>query len=147
VAACAILAASGCGDGGVEEGATVSVYVASSLCAGAKRELARHGSRIGSVRVRATCLPGPGGRGRIDLATIGADARRATEDSTTVGYIGEAEPGATKFSSPILEAAGIARVAASSGRVGMARMLAAIDSAGDAGNLREAVAEQISRSG
>jgi hypothetical protein len=128
----------------VEEGATVSVYVAAPLCAGAKQEIARRGPRVGEVRVRPVCLAGSEGGRRIDLAAIGAGARRATEDSSAVGYIGEADPRATKFSSTILESAGIAQVPGTSGRAAMARLVSAIEAAGDADNLREAVDEEIS---
>jgi hypothetical protein len=131
----------------VEKGATVSVYVAAPLCAGAKQELSRRGARTGEVRVRAACLAGSEGGGRIDLAAIGANARRATEDSSTVGYIGETDPRATRFSSTILESAGIAQVSGMSGRAAMAKLLDTIEAAGDAGNLREAVDERISSSG
>jgi branched-chain amino acid transport system substrate-binding protein len=139
-----MLAAAGCGGGGVEEGATVSIYAAAPLCAGARRELAREGPRVGEVRVRAVCL-GPEQRGgRIDLAAIGANARRAAEDTSTVGYIGETSPAATRFSSTILESAGIAQVPGASGNAAMSRLLGAIKAAGDAGNMREAVEERIS---
>jgi hypothetical protein len=147
VAACVILAGVGCGGGGVEQGATVSVFATAPLCAGAKSELARHGDQAGSVRVRVLCLAGDaGGRGRLDLAAIGADARRATEDSTTVGYIGETSERATRFTSPILGAAGIAQISGTSGRAALARLLAAIEAAGDAGNLREEVRKEIAGS-
>jgi hypothetical protein len=141
---CLALAVAGCGGGeGVEEGATVSVYAAAPLCAGAKNELARERDRAGSVGVRLRCLPKTDRDGRLDLAAIGANARRATEDSTTVGYIGETSPAATRFSSSILESAGIAQVSGMSGRAALAELLGAIDAAGDAGNLREAVYEDL----
>jgi hypothetical protein len=141
----AIWLVAGCGGGGgVEEGASVSIYVAAPLCAGAKQELARHGEPVGSVRVRLVCLPGAGGGGGIDLARFGANARRATEDSSTVGYVGETSPDATRFSSTILESAGIAQVPGTSGDAAMARLLGAIEAAGGAGNLREVVDERIS---
>jgi hypothetical protein len=90
------------------------------------------------------CLGQAGSGGEIDLAAIGANARRATEDSSTVGYIGEATAGGTKFSSPILESAGIAQLSGMSGQAAMKRLLAAIEAAGGAGNLREVVDEKIS---
>ena len=97
-AACALLLGAGCGESeGVAEGATVSAYVAGSLCAEAKRELARGGGRAGDVHVRVVCLPNAESKGRLDLATIGANARRATEDSTAVGYIGEPTRAASRF--------------------------------------------------
>jgi hypothetical protein len=137
----------GCGGGGVEEGATVRVYVAAPLCAGARHELARKGPRVGEVNVQAVCLASSEAGGRIDLAAIGANARRATQDTSTVGYIGEAEPRAARFSSTILESAGIAQVPGASGRRAMASLLAAIEAAGSTDNLREAVDEEISGSG
>jgi branched-chain amino acid transport system substrate-binding protein len=143
IAACAGLAVAGCGGGGIEEGATVRVYAAAPLCAGAKRELFRHGARAGAVQVQVLCLAAaPGGGGT--LASVGANARRATQDSSTVGYIGEATPQATKFSSTILESAGIAQLSGMSGGSAMARLLSAIEAAGKAGNLREVVDEKIS---
>jgi hypothetical protein len=142
VAALAILGA-GCGSGGVEEGARVSVYVAAPLCAGAKREIGRQGDRVGEVRVRPVCLAPSEGGGRIDLAVIGANARRATQDTSTVGYIGETDPRATRFSSTILESAGIAQLSGMSGRAAMARLVEAIEAAGNADNLREVVADEI----
>src|SRR3954453_10406266 len=46
----------GCGAGsGVSEGAAVSVYAGAAVCAGAKKELARNGEEVGSVRVRVVC--------------------------------------------------------------------------------------------
>ena len=94
--------------------------------------------------MRVVCLGDASSGGGLDLAVIGADARRATEDSTTVGYIGETTPAATRFSSPILESAGIAQVSGMSGQAAMERLLGAIEAAGDAGNLREVVDEKIS---
>jgi hypothetical protein len=144
LAASFLLALAGCGGGGIAEGATVSVYVAAPLCAGAKQEIARRGERAGEVRVRALCLARSERGGRIDLAAIGAGARRATQDSSTVGYIGEADPRATRFSSTILESAGIAQVSGMPGKVAMARLLGAIEGAGDADNLREVVDDEVS---
>src|SRR5262249_24077249 len=143
-----------CGDGGVEENATVSVYVSGPLsgkeggvgraqCGTAGRELQRHGAQAGEGEGRVLCLDSASGGDRWTLASIGANARRATEDSTTVGYIGETSPAATKFSEPILEAAGIAQVSGKSGKAALAELFAAIEDAGDAGGLREAVAERV----
>jgi branched-chain amino acid transport system substrate-binding protein len=123
----------------------VNVYVAAPLCAGAKREIGRDGGRVGQVRVRPVCLAPTEGGGRIDLAVLGANARRATQDTSTVGYIGESDPRATRFSSTIIESAGIAQLSGMSGSAAMARLLSAIEAAGDADNLREVVAEEVSR--
>jgi hypothetical protein len=141
---CALLGAlTGCGGGGgVSSGATVSVYVAAPLCAGAERALATAGGRAGRVRVRAVCLPGERRGGRLDLATLGANARRATEDSTTVAYLEPADPAATKFSTPILESAEIGWIEASSGQAAMGRALRAVSGA-DTSSLRDAVRESL----
>jgi hypothetical protein len=127
----------------VAEGATVSVYVASPLCAEAKRELARDGGRAGDVRIRVTCLPGAESGGKLNLATIGTNARRATEDSTTIGYIGEPARVASRFSEPILESAGIAQLPESSGATAMRKLLRAVAEAGGSGSLRESVNDKL----
>jgi hypothetical protein len=135
---CALLVAGiGCGEAGVADDAVVTAYVAAPLCTEAKRELARQQGEAGSVRVRARCLPTVEDRGRLDLAAVGVNARRATEDSTAVGYI-EARGAATRFSRPILDSAGIAFIDASSGRTGMARLLDAVRES-DPASLREDV--------
>jgi hypothetical protein len=139
---CVLLGAAGCGEGkGVSAGATVVAYVEAPLCAGAKRELASEGGRAGDLRVRAVCLAGVDGGGHTDLVQLGANARRATEDSASVGYI---EPPATpSFSRPIVEAAGIAVVRSNSGQVAMKRLLGAIGGAGDSGSLRASVRDAL----
>lgn len=135
-----LVAVAGCGENrGVAAGADVSVYVAGALCAEAKRELARSGEEAGDVRVRVTCLPSAESKGKLDLATIGANARRATEDATAIGYIGEPTRAASRFSEPILEEAGIAHLAQISGTAAMEKLLRAVDEAGDSGSLRESV--------
>jgi len=135
------LGASGCGSGGVAKDATVTVYVSAPLCAGARQELARNGDREGDVRVQALCLGDTGGGNR--LAAIGANARRATEDSTTVGYIESPDPTAIRFSRPILDEADIALVASSSGTAAMTRLLQAIRDAGSSGDLRNSVHDEL----
>jgi len=151
-----VLGAVGCGEGEVAEGATVTVYISAPLrgaqaaagkamCEGARHELARSGGRTAGVRVRAVCLDDSGGRRRWSLAAVGANARRATEDSTTIGYIGELDRVATRFSRPIVESAGIAQLSTLSGRVAMASLLRAIREASGSASLRNAVREEVSR--
>jgi hypothetical protein len=137
-----LLAGAGCGEErGVAEGAVVTAYVAVPLCAEAKRELAREDGRAGNVRVRVLCLTGVESGAGLDLATVGANARRAAEDSTTVGYIEPPGP-ATRFSTPILESANIASIPSSSGKAAMARLLDAIREA-DSSSLRASVREVL----
>jgi hypothetical protein len=142
--ACALGAfGAGCGEGGgVSSGATVSAYVVAPLCEGAKMELARAGGRAGDLRVRAVCLANARSGDGLSLARIGANARRATEDSTAVAYLEPPDPAANRFSRPILESAGIASIASNSGAAAMTRLLRAIREAGGSGSLREAVRSQ-----
>lgn len=120
----------------------MSVYVSAPLCREAQQSLARGGGRAGDLRVRAVCV-GDTGTGDSRLAAIGAAARRATEDSTAIAYIGTSDPTAIRFSEPILEEADIPRVAASSGAVGMERLLSALKGADDSGSLRESLSDEL----
>jgi hypothetical protein len=142
--ACALgLLLGGCGgDGGVASGATVSVYVSAPLCAGAKQELARNEGRAGSVRVQAICLPSARHGGRLNLATVGANARRATEDSTSVAYLELPDSSAARFTHPILESAELGWIEARSGSSAMSRLLRAVQNA-DSSSLRESLRESL----
>ncbi len=123
------------------DGATVTVYAAASLCGDAKRELESQGARAGDLRVRIFCLAREGSEQNLDLAAVGANARRASQDSTTVGYI--QPPGrATRFATPILESANIPTLTTGSGEEGMASLLEAIADA-DPSSLRDSVQEQL----
>ncbi len=133
----------GCGDEGVAENAVVTAYVEAPLCVAAKQELADQGGRAGDVRVRAICLPSGREGQKLSLSTLGANARRATEDSTTVGYLEAPNPRAARFTHPILESAGIAWTSKSSGKAAMARLLQAIEDAGSSGSLRESVRDAL----
>jgi hypothetical protein len=133
----------GCGGAeGVEAGATVRAYVVSPLCAGAEQQLQRAGGRAGDVRVEAACLPSVESKGKLELATVGANARRATEDSTAVAYLEAPGPG-NQFSEPILESAEIPSIHDSSGTKSMAQLLHAIDSADSSGSLRASVSKEL----
>jgi hypothetical protein len=140
--ACALLGA-GCGEGGgVAKGATVTAYVAAPLCAGAKREASESGE-VDSVRVQVACLPNTRNSTRLNLATVGANARRATEDSTTIAYLEAPEPAASRFTHPILESAGIPWIESSSGEAAMSRLLHAVQesNSGSRASVREALNE------
>lgn len=138
-----LLALAGCGGGeGASEGATVTAYADAPLCAGAKQELRSHGGEAGDLHVRVACLPRSRNGRSLDLATLGANARRATEDSTTVGYLEASDPRAARFTRPILESASIAWISRSSGKAAMTKLLQAIEDA-DTGSLRESVRETL----
>jgi len=135
----------GCGGGeGVASGATVAAYVEAPLCAGAREELGRAHGRAGEVRVRAICLPSPQEAKKLNLATVGANARRATEDSTAVAYLEASEPRRAPFTRSILETAQIPWLRSSSGESAMARLLKLIEAAGS-GSLRTQLREALNQ--
>ena len=142
-AAIVVGASSGCGSGeGVQSGATVTAYAEASLCSEAKKELARRGGEAGDIQVHAVCLSSSHEAGKLDLPTVGANARRATEDSTAVAYLEAAEPRASRFTRPILETAEIPWIAASSGSAAMARLLKLIEET-DSGSLRTSLQDKL----
>jgi hypothetical protein len=140
----ALLAGCG-GEAGVSEGASVSVYVDSGLCAGARQALAEAGGRAGDLEVRAVCLPPTEAGERLDLAAAGANARRAAEDSTAVAYLEPVGARAGRFTHPILDSAEIPWGLASSGDAAMTQALEAIAEA-DSGSLRDQVGEALDAS-
>jgi len=112
------------------------------LCAAAKRELAENDGRAGDLRVRAVCVPSPHEAKKLNLATLGANARRATEDSTSVAYLESLDPRASTFVHPILETAEVPWISENSGAAAMSRLLELIESA-DSGSLREQLREDL----
>jgi hypothetical protein len=136
------LLVAGCGGSGASAGATVSVYVGAPLCEEAQAAVERAGGRAGDdLKVRAVCLPPVGSRGGISLAAAGANARRASEDSTAVAFL-EAPGPAAGFSQPIVEAADIAWLETGSGSAAMRRVLVALGEAGSS-SPRAAVLDEV----
>jgi hypothetical protein len=131
----------GCGDSGTSAGATVSVYVAAPLCEEAQREVERARGEAADLKVRAVCLPPVESRGGAKLAVAGANARRASEDSTSIAFL-EAPGPAARFSQSIVESAEIAWVEADSGSTAMRRVLDALDEAGSS-SPRVAVLDEV----
>ncbi len=143
IAAVVGVAVAGCG-GGDSEGATVTVYVGAPLCAGAKAELASHGATANHFKVATRCLaPSERPGGGVDLATDGANSRRATEDTSAVAALEAPGPG-NKFTSSVLESAGIPLVTSPSGAAAMKRVIEAVEGAGTS-NVRGSVAESLER--
>ncbi len=147
---CSLLVAAltGCG-GGDAKGATVTVYVGAPLCPAAEADLASAGGKAGNFAVTAVCLPatevpaaaGTNAGSRTDLASAGANARRATEDTSAVALL-EPPGQASRFTHPILETAGIPLVSSSSGKAAMQRTLTAIEEAGSS-SVRDGVREAL----
>lgn len=155
LAAPALLAVllSGCGEEGAAAGATVRIYVSAPLrgpealvgrrlCDEA-REQAGQGKGDEEHELRVICLDASVG-GSWTLAQVGANARRATEDSTAVAYVGEPDAAARKQSRPIVEAAGIAELGGLSGREAVAKVVKAMEE-GDASQPRDAVFDAFGR--
>jgi branched-chain amino acid transport system substrate-binding protein len=148
------LVATGCGGAsGVSPGATVAVYLSAPMrgseassgkaeCASAKRILAQAGDSAGDLHIRLLCLDASGPAGPWTLAQVGANARQAAEDSTTVAYIAEPNARARTQSRPVLEEAQIAQVTAISGAAAMRRVLVAIEDA-DLNSLRASVSASL----
>jgi branched-chain amino acid transport system substrate-binding protein len=122
----------GGGGGGGVNGETVTAYVSLPLrgpealagegaANGVKLALGRAGGRVGGLRVRAIYLDDTRG-GRWSLARSGANARRASEDSAAIGYIGDLDSGATRASLPITNQAGMVQISPGSTAIDLTRL-------------------------
>ncbi len=126
---------SGCGSsdrpGGRIRGATLSIYFsgplhgASSTGAqaalnGARLALASAHDRVGKYRIVLKALDDstPQSRG-WDPSQTTMNARLASQDPTTIGYLGEFNSGASAVSIPLLNRAGIAQISSGSTAVGL----------------------------
>jgi len=94
--------------------------------------------------VRAVCLSSATEGTKLDLATVGANARRATEDSTAVAYLEAPDPRAARFTHPILETAEIPWIASSSGKAAMANLLRLIEASGS-DSLRQSIRDDLNQ--
>jgi len=90
------------------------------------------------------CLPSPHEAKKLSLATVGANARQATQDSTAVAFLETPDPRVSPFTHRILEKAEIPWLAERSGSAAMARLVKLIDSAGS-GSLRQQLREDLSQ--
>jgi branched-chain amino acid transport system substrate-binding protein len=127
------LAVGGCaGDGGGGRGETLTVYVSAPLHGaraaagraivnGAKLALADAGGRIGPLRMRAVYLDDTEG-GRWSLARSAGNARRAAQDVTAIGFLGDLDSGATRASLPITNEAEMVQISPGSTAVNLTRL-------------------------
>ncbi len=142
LAAVLAVIAAGCGEEGAEEGAALTVYVSAPgqrLCDEAQSE-ARGARTAGDHTLRVVCLDAGAGGGT--LAKVGSNARRATEDSTTVAYVGEPDRETRKQSRPILDTAEIGQLGEFNGQKAIETVTAAIDE-GDPDDPRASVYDAI----
>ena len=129
VAVAAGALAAGCGGGSGDP--ELSIYLSAPLrgpvaadgrdiADGARLALADAGREAGGVAVRLKVLDdaGPGGS---EAARAGANARRATEDSTAIAYLGELDSGTTRTSLPITNEAGLLQVSPAASAVDLTR--------------------------
>jgi hypothetical protein len=133
-------ALAGCGEGGAASGATVSIYVAGSQCGEARLALRKKDWKAGDLKIRLACFPPVEKKGGVDLAAAGADARRATEDSTSVAYLEAPGPGA-RFSQSIVEAADLAWIETGPAAAAMNHIVTALE--GDSSSPRKAVLDEV----
>lgn len=127
----------GCGEEGASEGATLTVYVSAPLRGGEAevgrrlcteaREQAAEEKGSADFAVRVTCLDASGPKGSWTLAKVGSNARRATEDSTSIAYVGEPDRAARKHSQPIIEAAEMAAMGSRNGKEAIETIITALE--------------------
>ena len=130
------LAGCGAGEGGSGP-VTLRVYVSAPLHGsraaegqaiedGARLALDDAGGRIGRRRIRGVYLDDSDERG-WSIARTAANARRAAQDVTAIGYVGDFDSGATRVSLPITNQAEIPQVSPASTAVDLTRLPAVGD--------------------
>src|SRR3954453_23923799 len=124
-----------CGTAGISGSSRATVYVSAPLRGpagadgrhivdGARMALAAAGGRVGKLAVRARYLDDAAGSGDVagwSPSAVGANARAATEDTSSVAYIGDFQSNATRTSEPITNAAHLLQVSPASGGVDLTR--------------------------
>ncbi len=120
---------------GIQSGERVDVYVSMPLRGpeagngrdvvdAAKLALADSHGVAGQLRIRVTYMDdtsGQGAKARWSPAAAAANARRASQDSAAIAYIGDFDSGATRFSLPITNEAHILQVSPASSAVDLAQ--------------------------
>ena len=121
------LALAGCGAPQAEGDPELTIYVSAPLSGpartegqdaadGARLALAEAGGEAGGIPVSARYLDVAGrNEHRSDPVAAGRNARAATEDSTSIAYIGELDSATSRTSVPITNSAGVLQVAPGSG--------------------------------
>jgi ABC-type branched-subunit amino acid transport system substrate-binding protein len=128
------IAASGCATAGegIHPGERVTVYMSMPLRGpeapdgqdavdGAKLALRDADGRAGELEVNLVSLDDTGPNQVWSQAQAAANARRATEDSTSIAYIGDFDSGATRSSLPITNEAHLLQVSPAASAVDLAQ--------------------------
>jgi branched-chain amino acid transport system substrate-binding protein len=93
-----------------------------SVVNGEKLALEEAGGKVGKFTVKYVSLDdATAAAGKWEPGATSANARRAAQDKTTIGYLGEFNSGASAISVPILNEAGILQVSPSNTYVGLTR--------------------------
>jgi branched-chain amino acid transport system substrate-binding protein len=133
VAACGSSGNSSSGSGGSSGKTTLTIYSSlplqgdsrpqsESVVNGEKMSLQEHGGKAGKFTIKYVSLDdSTAAAGKWDPGQTSADARKAAQDSSTIGYLGEFNSGATAISLPILNEAGILQVSPSNTYEGLTR--------------------------
>jgi branched-chain amino acid transport system substrate-binding protein len=141
VTGCAVLAlgAAACGSsnnkssggGGGSSGGTVDIYSSlplqgaskdqtGAMVQGIRLALEQAGGKAGNFTIKYQALDdSTASAGNWDPGATAQDARKAAQDSKTVGYIGEFNSGASAISIPILNQAGVPQVSPANTYVGL----------------------------
>jgi branched-chain amino acid transport system substrate-binding protein len=87
---------------------------------GMKLALSQNGGKAGSIKINYMPLDdSTASAGAWDPAQVATNARKAAQDSKTIGYIGEFNSGGSALSIPILNQAGIPQVSPANTYVGL----------------------------
>ena len=123
----------GGGGGGSVSGDTLTVYSslprqgasrvqALAIEDGAKLALQQVGGKVGDFKIKYVPLDdSTAAAGKWDPGPTSANARKASQDDTTIAYIGEYNSGASAISIPILNEGGIPQVSPANTAVGLTK--------------------------
>jgi branched-chain amino acid transport system substrate-binding protein len=97
-----------------------------SVVNGEKLALQSQGGKVGDFTIKYVSLDdSTAAAGKWDPGATSGDARKAAQDKTTIGYLGEFNSGASAISIPILNEAGVLQVSPSNTATGLTRSLGA----------------------
>jgi len=93
-----------------------------SVVNGEKLALQEHGGKVGKFTIKYVSLDdSTAATGKWEPGATSSDARKASQDKSTIAYLGEFNSGASAISIPILNEAGILQISPSNTYVGLTR--------------------------
>jgi branched-chain amino acid transport system substrate-binding protein len=97
-----------------------------SVVNGEKLALEAAGNKVGDFSIKYVSLDdSTAAAGKWDPGATSGDARKAAQDKSTIGYLGEFNSGASAISIPILNEAGVLQISPSNTATGLTRALGA----------------------